>query len=255
MHYRITRTRAVARPLLFTVAAACLPGQVLAQSGASTAIEEVIVTARKREESLQETPISIQAFSQQGLEQRGITTISELGNFTPNMVFDRAAAIGGSNSSAIVYIRGIGQDAAIPTIDLGVGPYVDGVYLARSVGGVFDIIDVERVEDLDNLVFELGHEQVEERARMSWQRLGALGMTIGAARMTDTGILIEGGHYIRGGMGRYVETFMGLEALGRAPTSVDAKLDKARADRDAAQERFNRMRMKEVERALKKQAN
>lgn len=114
---------------------------------------------------------------------------------------------------------------------------------------------MERVEDLDNLVFELGHEQVEERARMSWQRLGALGMTIGAARMTDTGILIEGGHYIRGGMGRYVETFMGLEALGRAPTSVDAKLDKARADRDAAQERFNRMRMKEVERALKKQAN
>ena len=112
------------------------------------AIEEIIVTARKREESLQETPISIQAFTADGLEKRGIDNISQIGNFTPNMTFDRAAAIGGSNSSAVVYIRGIGQDAAIPTIDLGVGTYVDGVYMARSVGGTLDLVDVERVEVL-----------------------------------------------------------------------------------------------------------
>ncbi len=112
------------------------------------ALEEVMVTARKREENLQDTPISIQAFTAAGLEMRNITDISQIGEFTPNMVFDRAAAIGGSNSSAIVYIRGIGQDAGIPTIDLGVGTYVDGVYLARSVGGVFDLVDVERIEVL-----------------------------------------------------------------------------------------------------------
>jgi iron complex outermembrane recepter protein len=129
---------------------AMLSPQAQAQTNTGTefGIEEVVVTARKREESLQETPISIQAFTADGLEKRGIENVSQIGNFTPNMTFDRAAAIGGSNSSAIVYIRGIGQDAAIPTIDLGVGMYVDGVYLARSVGGVLDLVDVERIEVL-----------------------------------------------------------------------------------------------------------
>ena len=60
------------------------------------------------------------------------------------MIVYRTAAISGSNSSAIVYIRGIGQGSSISTIDLGVGTYVDGVYLARSVGGVLDLVDVER---------------------------------------------------------------------------------------------------------------
>lgn len=112
------------------------------------ALEEIIVTARKREESLQDTPISIQAFTADGLVARGITNAAEIGSFTPNMTFDRAATIGGSNNAAVVYIRGIGQDAAIPTIDLGVGTYIDGVYLARAVGGALDLIDVERIEVL-----------------------------------------------------------------------------------------------------------
>lgn len=110
------------------------------------ALEEVVVTARKREESLQDAPLSIQAFTSHSLEQRNVTDISQLGEFTPNMKFDRAAAIGGSNSSAVVYIRGIGQESGLPTIDQGVGMYIDGVYMARSVGGVFDLVDVERVE-------------------------------------------------------------------------------------------------------------
>jgi iron complex outermembrane receptor protein len=132
-----------------------LPGVAVAQQppesqsvASASLIEEVIVTARKREENLQDTPISIATFTAESLEQRQIADVSGIGQFTPNVVFDRAAAIGGSNSSAIVYIRGIGQDAAISTIDLGVGTYVDGVYLARSVGGVLDLIDIERIEVL-----------------------------------------------------------------------------------------------------------
>ena len=115
---------------------------------AQSQIDEIIVTARKREESLQDAPISIQAFTADGLERRNVTDSSQIAEFTPNLRFDRAAAIGGSNSSAVVYIRGIGQDTAIPTIDLGVGTYVDGVYLARSVGSVLDLVDVERIEVL-----------------------------------------------------------------------------------------------------------
>ena len=143
---------AVQGVMIGSLSAACLlaglglPGPTLAQD--ITGIEEVVVTARKREESLQDTPISIQAFSRENLERRAIDNVYQIGVYTPNMVFDRSAAIGGSNNSAIVYIRGIGQDTAIPTIDLGVGTYVDGVYLARSVGSSFDLIDVERIEVL-----------------------------------------------------------------------------------------------------------
>ncbi|MEM8983950.1 MAG: TonB-dependent receptor [Pseudomonadota bacterium] len=106
------------------------------------------MTARKREESLQDTPISIKAFSGEDLEVRGVTNLFAIGQYTPNMTFDKAATIGGSNNAAVVYIRGIGQDAAVPTIDLGVGTYVDGVYLARAVGGALELIDVERIEVL-----------------------------------------------------------------------------------------------------------
>ncbi|WP_417624837.1 TonB-dependent receptor [Paremcibacter congregatus] len=111
-------------------------------------LDEITVTARKREENLQDTPISITAFSSAGIEARGISDISEIGEFTPNLVFDNTAAISGSSSSAAIYIRGIGQiDWALAT-DPGVGLYLDGVYIARSVGGVMDMLDVERVEVL-----------------------------------------------------------------------------------------------------------
>lgn len=130
--------------LLASAALLCVPDVAIAQSQ----VDEIIVTARKKEESLQDTPISIQAFDAKGIERRNIVDISQIGEFTPNLRFDKAAAIGGSNSSAVLYIRGIGTDAGIPTLDLGVGTYVDGVYLARSVGGVLDLVDTERVEVL-----------------------------------------------------------------------------------------------------------
>ncbi|WP_417320681.1 TonB-dependent receptor [Emcibacter sp.] len=118
------------------------------QSAGEMILEEITVTARKREENLQDTPISITAFSAGGLEARGISDISQIGEFTPNLVFDNTAAIAATSSAAAIYIRGVGQiDWALPT-DPGVGLYVDGVYIARSVGGVMDLLDVERVEVL-----------------------------------------------------------------------------------------------------------
>jgi hypothetical protein len=116
-----------------------------AQAGA---LEEIVVTARKREESLQDTPISIAAFTTQDLEARGIVDFSELGEFTPNVTFDFTSAISGGNSAAIIMIRGVGtSDWALP-VDPGVGLYLDGVYIARTVGQVMDTVDVERIEVL-----------------------------------------------------------------------------------------------------------
>ena len=66
---------------------------------AAGALAEIVVTARKREESLQETPISVTAFTAEGLAQRGIESTKDLGNFTPNLVANNGSAVSGNNSA------------------------------------------------------------------------------------------------------------------------------------------------------------
>ena len=114
----------------------------------STLLEEVVVTARKREESLQDTPISITAMTGDSLEVRGITNISEVGNITPNLNYVNNPQAGGSSSVATVYIRGVGQRDFLGTIDNGVGFYIDDVYIARTVGATVELLDVDRIEVL-----------------------------------------------------------------------------------------------------------
>jgi len=111
-------------------------------------MEEVIVTARKREESIQHTPIAITAFTGDTLDERGIVKLNDISQYSPNVVFDNYNSFGGANSNAIIYIRGIGQNDFVPTVEPGVGLYVDGVYLGRSVGSTLDLLDVERIEVL-----------------------------------------------------------------------------------------------------------
>jgi iron complex outermembrane receptor protein len=111
-------------------------------------LEEVVVTARKQEESLQDTPISITAFTAEDIESRGLSNLSEIGQITPNLTFDFADANSATSNSAMINIRGIGASDWTLTVDPGVGLYVDGVYMSRSVGGVLDLLDFERVEVL-----------------------------------------------------------------------------------------------------------
>ncbi len=114
----------------------------------SRMMDEVVVTARKREEGLQSTPIAVSAFTGDSLEYRGVTKVDEIALFTPNLTFSNNPSFGGASNSASIYIRGIGQKEFLPTTEPGVGLYVDGVYIARSVGGILDLIDIERVEVL-----------------------------------------------------------------------------------------------------------
>ena len=111
-------------------------------------IEEIVVTAQKREENLQETPIAITAFTEEALEGRMINDISKLADFTPNVIFDTTAPISGLSNGAAVFIRGVGQLDFGLTTDPGVGTYIDGVYSSRAVGGVLDVVDIERIEIL-----------------------------------------------------------------------------------------------------------
>ena len=119
-----------------------------AQATTSRGLEEVVVTARKISESIQDVPVAIQAFTGTSLAERGLTNIAEIGNSVSNMEFDSLSPISGSSNTPNINIRGIGTTDFLLTIDPSVGVYVDGVYVARSVGGLFDLLDIEQVEVL-----------------------------------------------------------------------------------------------------------
>lgn len=119
-----------------------------AEEAQETRLEEIVVTAQKIEQSLLDTPIAVTAFTRNALQKKGIDDISEIAEFTPNLVFDTTSPVSGLSSGAIVFIRGVGNTDFSLTTDPGVGTYVDGVYVSRSAGGVLDVLDVERIEVL-----------------------------------------------------------------------------------------------------------
>jgi iron complex outermembrane receptor protein len=111
-------------------------------------MQEITVTARRREERILDTPISISAFSGPALEARGIERTDDLAKMVPNFVYQTNPGAGGSSSNAAVFIRGVGQSDFIPTVEPGVGLYIDGVYIASTVGGLMELNDVDRIEVL-----------------------------------------------------------------------------------------------------------
>ncbi|MEP1230711.1 MAG: TonB-dependent receptor [Litorimonas sp.] len=111
-------------------------------------VDEIIVTARRKAENLQSTPVTVSAYNERALETRGITNTSELANFTPNVTFDTTSTFSGAASTFQGFIRGIGQSDFAINVDPGVGVYIDDVYIARTVGSVFELYDIEQVEVL-----------------------------------------------------------------------------------------------------------
>lgn len=109
-------------------------------------LEEIIVTATKREESIYDVPIAVTAFTQDAIERQGITDLTDIGKFVPNLNVTGFSA--GHTSSVNPFIRGIGLQDHLITTDPGVGVYVDGVYLGRQVGQNWSLANIERVEVL-----------------------------------------------------------------------------------------------------------
>ena len=114
----------------------------------SRQLPTVTVTARKREERLQDAPISITAFSPDDLEKRQITNVGQIADVTPNLTINTSASFSGSSSTPAIFLRGVGQVDFTLNTDPGVGVYVDGVYISRSVGALLDLVDIERIEVL-----------------------------------------------------------------------------------------------------------
>lgn len=108
-------------------------------------LEEVTVTAQRRAEPLQETPISLAAFGEERLEVEGVTGLEDIRGLVPGLTIDPFPI---NNGTLRVFIRGIGISDAQITQDPPVGVYLDGVYIARSTGAAMDIADLSRVEVL-----------------------------------------------------------------------------------------------------------
>jgi len=106
---------------------------------------DIVVTARRREESLLDVPIAVTAFSGAALEASGAIDVTDISNVTPNVTFENSR---GTNSTLTAFIRGVGQQDPVPGFEAGVGVYLDDVYLNRPQAAVLDIYEVERVEVL-----------------------------------------------------------------------------------------------------------
>jgi iron complex outermembrane recepter protein len=108
----------------------------------SSTIETIIVTAQKREQSLQDVPIAISAFSGEQLDARGIVSVKDLGTAVPGLQFSDLA---GYN---LIYLRGVGTDAFVPSADPSVATYLDGVYFPSGHNMVQSFGALERIEVL-----------------------------------------------------------------------------------------------------------
>ena len=118
----------------------------VAQDGESATVEEIVVTAERRAENLQRTPIAISALNAETVEKLGISQVTDLGNIAPNLNI-----LPGTSTSvgSVITLRGIATPTdEMMTLDTPVGLYIDGVYLARSGASAFDVGDIERVEVL-----------------------------------------------------------------------------------------------------------
>ena len=109
--------------------------------------EEIVVTARRKAENLQQIPVSVTAYSQSALEQRSASRLVDLAEMTPNLTIG-TGSFGNDTSEAAVFIRGVGQGDTAIFSDPGVGIYIDGIFLARAQGAILDLVDLERVEVL-----------------------------------------------------------------------------------------------------------
>jgi iron complex outermembrane receptor protein len=115
------------------------------QERRTAGIEAITVTAQRREQLLQETPVAVTAFSADELESLSIDSSQDIAAFTPGLVTSKA-----SNSAGLMALfgRGVGNADNHPMVDTKVGLYIDGAYASNGNSAMFDLLDVERIEVL-----------------------------------------------------------------------------------------------------------
>jgi iron complex outermembrane receptor protein len=138
--------------LLLAGAAAAVAQEAPATTAQPTAevggLAEIVVTAERRSENIQSVPIAVSAFTADQLQARNLTDVRTLGAISPGVNLDAGAPFSGDRSVLSASIRGVGQDDFAFNLNPAVGVYLDGVYLARTIGANQNLLDVERVEIL-----------------------------------------------------------------------------------------------------------
>jgi outer membrane receptor protein involved in Fe transport len=129
----------------FAQDAAQAPAAAPAAQPKPTGVEEIIVTATKRAENLQEVPIAVSAFSGDDLAERGINEVEDLENVSPSIQINTSNS---ASNGGTVRIRGMGTTGNNPGLEAAVGTFIDGVYRSRSGQAFGDLLDIERVEVL-----------------------------------------------------------------------------------------------------------
>jgi iron complex outermembrane receptor protein len=114
-------------------------------AGSGEGVGEIVVTAQRREQKLQDVPLAISAFSAQDIQTRQITRTIDLLSYVPNLIGHNNTSVGTANSYSM---RGLNNNETISTFDLPVGTYVDEVYMSRQSANNFSLFDVERIEVL-----------------------------------------------------------------------------------------------------------
>lgn len=121
------------------------PVPVAAAQQPSGGLAEIVVTAQRREESVQDVPIAISAFDEAELTRRGVTNALEVAQYVPNLVAINNTGLGSANA---YFLRGVGNTETIPTFDPPIGTYVDDIYLSRQNVNNLSLFDVQRIEVL-----------------------------------------------------------------------------------------------------------
>ena len=149
LHWRVSAILATHRfgagAALAVLLALTASPQLAPRVQAQVVLEEVIVTARKKEESLQDTPIAVTALSGDELSALGMTDLSDLRRVAPNVDLYGGNGTGGAGN---IFIRGVGARNTGVNFDSGVGIYVDGVYISRPDGALLDNVDLQSVQVL-----------------------------------------------------------------------------------------------------------
>jgi iron complex outermembrane recepter protein len=113
-------------------------------TGQSASVQEIIVTAQRREESLQKVPVAVTAIGTEQLEALRVTSVRNLAGLAPSLQFNAQ----GQQSNPTIIIRGVASGTSSNSVDPKVGMYIDGVYIGRAVGSLLDFSDIQRVEVL-----------------------------------------------------------------------------------------------------------
>jgi len=122
-----------------------LPEGAFAQDGSTGGLEEIVVTAQKREQSLQDVPIAVTAVTEENIQANRIFSVNDLSSIAPGLVVKPSP---GGNSVPAFTIRGAESFGVVAGSDKQVSIYIDGVYIGSPRGSIFDLPDIQRLEVL-----------------------------------------------------------------------------------------------------------